>query len=205
MGAAALAGASEMVLILVLGLSGVGKSFVCSKATDILKGKKKSFEIVNYGDVIGEVMGKDPDLFRDITSKKEYSDIQFKAAKRIVKDYGKKDILLTTHGIMETRYGFVFGLVPRVLDMLKPSLIFVVWMQEKRIYEHLERDKGKANRENRETFSLEQIKEMQELEKEVSIQYGFYSDCPVKFVENIERKVDKAAEEIADTILEVVR
>ena len=194
-----------MALILVLGLSGVGKTFVCSKAVDILKRSKKSFEIVNYGDVIGKVMNKDPDLFRAITNKKEYSKIQLKAAKRIVRDYKNKNILLTTHGIMDTRYGLVFGVPPRVLKILNPDLILVLWMSPNKIFAHVKKYKGRGNRKFREEFNLEHIKLMQELEKSVSITYGFANDCPVKFVENIEGRVDEVSKEISNSILEIIK
>lgn len=232
---------NNMVLILVLGLSGVGKSFVCSKAVKILKGNKKSFEtrknskniwrkqkllvfgatetavsagvknlgrffhIVNYGNIIEEITKKDRDLFRQTNTKKQFSSIQLKAAKKIVKDYKNKYILLISHAIMDANYGFVFGAPPKVLKVLNPDLILVLWADPKKIYDHVKKDKSSGDRKFRENLNLEHIKLMQELEKSVSITYGFANDCPVKFVENIEGKADETAREIANTVLEVVR
>ncbi len=195
----------RMSLILVLGLSGVGKTFVCSKAIEILKKKRKKFQIVNYGDIISKITKKDKDFFRIENSKKQYTKIQFDSAKRIVKDYNNKDILLTTHALMNTKYGFVFGLPPKVLDILRPDLILVLWMEPKRVFYHVQKDKENTKRKFREELSLEHIKQMQELERVVCVQYGFYCDCPVKFVENVEGKADTAAQEISRSIFEALK
>jgi adenylate kinase len=186
-------------LVFVLGAQGSGKTTVAKKAMESFKEK---FEIINFGDVLQEIIGSDRDKFRRETSYSDFQSIQEKTAKKIAGMLKEKNIIVTSHGVMFRESGFVPGFPKWVLDHLKPGLIVVIWTKPEDIVKRKQRDEsaGASSERTRDKFGLEVVFEEHDYSKQISFAYSMYCGACVKFIENPEGNPEKAAEELSRAI-----
>lgn len=189
-------------LILVLGMSGVGKSAVIENA---LKEAKEKYDQITFGDFILEQgiklgIGKDRDEVRRSASTVIYKEMQMQAAKAIADLINKKNksIILNSHAIVWLKGGYYPGFPAAILEKLKPDAIILITAKPEDIVKRREKDAGTRARDE---ISLQSITEMQEVSKWACISYGILVGAPVKIIENPEGKIEQAA----DAFLTVIK
>lgn len=186
-------------LVFVLGAQGSGKTTVAKKA---LESVGEDFKIINFGDVLQEIIGSDRDKFRRETSYTDFQEIQEKTAKKIAGMLEDDNVIVTSHGVMYRESGFVPGFPRWVLDHLKPGLIVVIWTKPEDIVKRKERDESAeaSSERTRDKFGLEVVFKEQDYSKQISFAYSMYCGACVNFIENPEGNPEKAADELAKAI-----
>ena len=179
-------------LIFVLGAQGSGKTTVARKA---LESVKDQYEIINFGDVVQEIIGSDRDKARRELSYADFQEIQEKTAIKISDMLKEKNIIVTSHAVMYRDSGFMPGFPKWVLDVLKPGMIAVIWSKPEDITKRKERDEseGASAERTRDKFGLKVVFDEQEYSKNISFAYSMYSGACIKFIENPEGAPEKAA------------
>lgn len=186
-------------LIFVLGAQGSGKTTVTKKA---LVSVKEKYDIVNFGDVLQDIVGSDRDKLRREAEYSDFQSVQEKTAKKISEMLKEKNLIVTSHGVMYRESGFMPGFPKWVLDLLKPGMIVVIWSKPEDIVKRKRRDEkdGVSGERTRDKFGLNVVFDEQEYSKQISFAYSMYSGACVKFIENPEGKPEKAADELAVAI-----
>ena len=186
-------------LIIISGISGVGKSTLLNKALPLLGDKIK---LVNHGDVILRLIrNKYPNIDRDelykFFHKKEYKEAQRESAKEIAKLKENNNILLDTHLVLYVNNVFISGIDREMLAILKPDGIIVITAPITEIFERRVLDKKR----HRPFVSPEQLKRWEQLVNSFTTIMA-YEGIPVFFVENIH--LDKAISDLVNTIEKIL-
>jgi len=189
---------AESKKVIVVGISGVGKTTLVSKIVELLKSKQKSVSVHSFGTVMfeeGRKNGiKDRDELRKLTMEQQ-KNLQKIAAERLSR-LGDDLVIIDTHAFISTNAGFYPGLPNHVLQIIKPSNFISVSARPEEIYNRRMKDTTR----NRDQVSLESIK------KELSVQEAMLSSCsvlsgsPMKTILNAEGKVDEAALAVIEAI-----
>jgi adenylate kinase len=191
-------------LILVLGAQGVGKSVVIEKAIEKLNEK---YEFINFGDFISKTISErgitsDRDKFRREASFDFFKQIQLEVARKIAEITREKNVIITSHAVMYRKSGFFPGFPVYILEILKPSMIVVIYSKPEEIEARKKRDKeaGREINRTRDFVPIEIIKQEQEYSIYIAFAYSMITGSCVKIIENPEGKIDEAANELVDAI-----
>jgi adenylate kinase len=186
-------------LIFLLGAQGSGKTTVAKRALDSVKDK---YEIINFGDILQEIIGSDRDKFRRETKYSDFQTVQKKTAQKIADMLENKNIIVTSHGVLYRESGFMPGFPKWVLDILKPGMIVIIWSKPRDIVKRKQKDEkaGVSLERTRDKFGLDAVFKEQEYSKQISFAYSMYCGACVKIIENPEGHPDRAAKELATAI-----
>jgi len=182
---------------IVVGLPGVGKTTVLNELQRIAKQENFPLKIVNYGTVMlrfAEESVKERDYIRK-TSKNFQFDIQRRAAEEIVEKNPTSDgvLLIDTHMIVKTHFGYLPGIPSYVLSIFKPRLIVMIEAPSKEIISR--RVKDVSGRRRDEVLT-------EDIELEIQVSRMMASACsvlagtPLGVIENIPGAANKAAEQL---------
>jgi len=194
-------------IAIVVGVPGVGKTTVISKAVEMLGDLGYNAEIINYGDVmlkkaveLGLVENRD-EMRKLPVTKQLY--LQRVAAEWISKRSEEVDlILLDTHlfirtprgrwpGISENNIPYLKGVVQLVLIEADPNDISKRRMRDK---SRIRSDYGSVAEIEADQFYNRYMS------TSISIRYG----CPVYILKNEEGRVDEAVEELVKVLERVI-
>ncbi|MCW4017104.1 MAG: AAA family ATPase [Candidatus Bathyarchaeota archaeon] len=180
--------------IIVLGLSGTGKSTVI-RSSDFFK----SFNYIVLGDFIKsigeEATGKtDRDAIRRETRTKAFKQIQREAFKRLQEAAAKNDVIIDTHALVQTKSGLLPGLDFEFLKYVKPDLLVVMEADPEELVKRRKKDQGTLR--NRDVNDLQEIAFIQSLEREAGLVYSVYSAVPFRVINNRDGKIKEAAEDL---------
>lgn len=191
-------------LVLVLGPQGVGKTAVVRRAQEVLeKDFKQKFEIINFGDILQEIVGGDRDEFRRTARLKEFGKVQEKTADRISKMIeDDKSIFLTSHALLWRKAGFVPGFPISVLAKLKPNSIVLIMADPADVISRKLKDElsGKEGKRTRDRVSAENIGREANAEELISYSYAMYTGAPVKTIINKEGRLDEAVAKLVEAV-----
>lgn len=191
-------------LVLVLGPQGVGKTAVVRRAREILEKEfKHKFEIINFGDILQDIVGTDRDEFRRTAHLGEFAKVQEKTAKKIAEMINDdKNIFLTSHAVLWRKAGFFPGFPIPVLAKLKPDSIVLIMADPEDVISRKLKDEisGKAGKRTRDRVSAENIQHEANAEELISYSYSMYTGAPVKTIINKEGRLDEAAMKLVDAI-----
>ena len=114
-----------MVRIVVVAVPGAGKTTILKKLLE----KVPDLKVVNFGDYMFEEAKKgfgisDRDEMRRKLKPRNYKLLQEKAAEAIAKLDG--DLIIDTHAVIKTSFGYYPGLPSRVAEILNPDAIVVL-------------------------------------------------------------------------------
>ena len=184
---------SEMSLNIVVGLSGVGKGTVLEEAQLL---SDTDYKTVNFGDKMMETAEEHGVESRGEMKELEtepYREIQREAAEKIFEMDG--EVIVDTHAAILTPHGYIPGLPKWIIEELNPDKIIMVTAAPQEIWERTQEDDR-----NREHSSPEEIGEYQETAKQMAATDAVLTGAYFKKIENHDGEVEKAAEELLETL-----
>ncbi len=177
--------------VIIGGIPGVGKTTVLSELT------KMGIRVENYGDVMlkeamkmGYVKTRDELRKLPIEIQKE---IQMKASEYLV---SLDEVVIDTHFSIQTPKGFLPGLPPHVLEILKPDLFISIEADPLEIFERRKNDQQR----NRDGDSLDKIRRHLEVNRVYGISYSAITGSIFTIVINENGKQQEAARQIVEAI-----
>lgn len=182
---------------ILVGLSGVGKSTVLEEAMLL---SDKEYEVINYGDRMLETAQKEGlvehrDEMKELDTE-TYRRIQMDAARSIVSDAEDHDVIVDTHASIKTPFGYIPGLPKWTLENLEPSKIIILDADADKVFA---RSQGDDERD-REHDSAEDVREYQDVAREMAAAGSVMTGAYLKIIENKENQAEKAAEELIETL-----
>ena len=187
-------------VVVVTGVPGVGKSTVIEGALKQLKAKGIEYGLMNYGDVMLELMRKregvtDRDEMRKISTG-AYREIQREAAGRIALAAKRKPVLVDTHCLVRKPEGYYPGLPRWVLDELKPESIVIVEATPEEVAGRRTRDV--ARKRDREL--LNEVVEHQMMNRAAAAAYAALTGATVKIIHNRDGGLREAVKEMVEAL-----
>lgn len=184
-------------LNIILGLSGVGKSTVLEEAQLI---SDIDYETVNYGDEMFEV-AKEKGLVDKRDEMKElgvetYKELQKEAAENIFEKAEEQNIILDTHAAIKTPHGYIPGLPKWSIEKLNPDKLVMFTASPQEIFNRSQSD----NDRDREHENVEDIREYQEVAREMASTNAVQTGAYLKIIENKNGRAQEAAKELIETI-----
>lgn len=182
---------------IIVGLSGVGKGTVLEQTMLLAE---KDYKLINYGDKMLEE-AKDEGL---VSSRDEIKDldpetnkkIQKQAAEQIVNESEDNDIIVETHAAIQTPFGYLPGLPKWTVENLNPDKIIMLRASPKSIWRRTQSDDSR----DREHEEVEEIREYQEIAREMASTGAILTGSYLKIIENKDGKAEAAAEELLKTL-----
>lgn len=182
--------------VYVVGVPGVGKTSVIREA---IKYIKYNVQVVSVGDIMEELL-KDRGIKRDEIRKKltikEEEELQIKAFEIVKEKYSNKDIIIDSHFVIQTRYGFKSALIKKVAEIIRPEAIVAIISEP---YEILLRRVSDKSRD-REIEDLRIIEIQQNLTIYYSMLLMYEYDTLLKVIKNQNNLLDVAAREFAEFV-----
>ncbi len=192
---------SKKELIIIAGISGVGKTTVLEEAIKMASERGKNYRVINFGDIMFEI-AKNENLVthRDEMRKlplNEQRNIQRLAAKKIASMSYEENIILDTHITIKTPKGYMPGLPIWVLEELEPTGIVLIEAAPEEIYARRKRD----NNRKRDTEPLERINLHQIYNRYMAASYSMVTGATVDIVKNKEGKILEAVKDLLSILL----
>lgn len=185
--------------IVVVGIPGIGKTTVISRAAGLLRQANQNTEIVVFGTVMFEESKKlglkNRDELRNLSIDEQRS-LQEMAAQKIC-GMQANVLLIDTHLFIRTSEGFYPGLPMQLLNALKPTHFAMIAADAQEVANRRNRDKTRQ----RDLSSIDEIKTELEISRIVISCCSVLSGSPFMIIINKENEIDKAASAIADMII----
>ena len=189
---------AESKKVIIVGISGVGKTSIVSKVLEILKAKKMSASVSIFGTVMFEEAKKKGIKNRDELRKLsvlEQKELQSTAAKKIA-SITDDVVIVDTHAFISTKEGFYPGLPHNVLEILMPDIFIMITARPEEIYNRRMKDTTR----DRDIVSIDAIKKELDVTSAILATCSILCGSPIKMVLNSEGKVDEAAKTIVNGI-----
>jgi adenylate kinase len=186
-------------IVVVTGVPGSGKSTVIDGALKQLKAQGIVYNILNYGDVMLELMREeginDRDEMRKVSTDR-YREIQREAARRIAKAAEQKPIIVDTHCLIKKPEGYYPGLPRWVLEELEPESVIVVEATS----EEIAGRRAKDTTRRRDKELMEEIEEHQLMNRATAAAYAAFSGATVKIIQNRNKGLKNAVSEMVGAL-----
>jgi len=183
-------------IIIVTGVPGSGKSTLIGESLKGLKSRGAEYQVVNYGDVMLELMQSKTGVSdRDDMWKaplNPYVTIQREAARRIAKMARLKPVLVDTHCLVKKPEGYYPGLTKYVLEELQPKSIIVIEAKPEEIAWRRTEDMSRSRAKE----LAEEIDEHQQLNRAAAMAYSAISGASVMIIQNSNKGLKKAVDNI---------
>lgn len=195
--------------VVVVGIPGVGKSTVLSIATKILTERGYTVKLVNFGDYmlnylkkIGETEVRDQIRRLRLNTQLEAQEVAAKAIRRDLETVSRDKFIgiVDTHAVIKTSLGYWPGLPLVILKELRPSVIVVIEANPDEILARQLRDVGRYRKD---LTSIELIRELLQINRYYAVASSVISGAALKFIQNSEGCVEKAAEEFVRVVEEL--
>jgi adenylate kinase len=185
---------------IIVGIPGVGKTTVITRAAELLNKKRKTTTVVVFGTVMFEEAKKRLGLkSRDDMRRMPVEDqrrLQEMAAQRIAEM--KDDIVLVdTHLFINTGEGYYPGLPMRLLNIMKPTNIVMVAADPGEIAERRKTDQTRQ----RDIATAENIQKELDISQVMVVSCSILTGAPFAIIMNSDGRVDEAAANIAKILL----
>jgi adenylate kinase len=185
---------------IIVGIPGVGKTTVITRAAELLNKKRKTTTVVVFGTVMFEEAKKKLGLkSRDDMRRMPVEDqrrLQEMAAQRIAEM--KDDIVLVdTHLFINTGEGYYPGLPMRLLNIMKPTNIVMVAADPGEIAERRKTDQTRQ----RDNATAENIQKELDISQVMVASCSILTGAPFAIIMNSDGRVDEAAANIAKILL----
>jgi len=176
-------------VVIVTGIPGVGKTTVCKEAEALAAEEGLKLKVLNFGDVMVEIMKKSGrPLHRDKLRKMDVSAqkvVQAQAAAKLAKavEEAEGHVIIDTHMIVRTGTGYLPGLPKHVLDVLKPDFLVLIETDPEEIAARRAKDLAAGERE-RDVRVMEELKEELEFSRMVASACSVLTGAPVVIIKN---------------------
>lgn len=188
----------KRVVAIVVGIAGVGKSTVISRAAELLSQKNIKATIIVFGTLMFEEskkMGlKNRDEMRKLSIEDQHH-LQDIAAKRIAQ-MNEEILIIDTHMFINTTEGYYPGIPSRLLEILKPSYLIMIAADPAEIVRRRTTD----NTRDRDIVSLENIRNELEISKAMVATSSVLTGSPFILIANDNGMIDNAASTIVNVL-----
>ena len=188
----------KRVVAIVVGIAGVGKSTVISRAAELLSQKNTRATIIVFGTLMFEEskkMGlKNRDEMRKLSIEDQHL-LQDIAAKRIAQ-MNEEILIIDTHMFINTTEGYYPGIPSRLLEILKPSYLIMIAADPAEIVRRRTTD----NTRDRDIVSLENIRNELEISKAMVATSSVLTGSPFILIANDNGMIDNAASTIVNVL-----
>ncbi|MGI0049111.1 MAG: adenylate kinase [Nitrososphaera sp.] len=182
----------------IVGIPGVGKTTVITRAAEMLNEKRKTTVVV-FGTVMFEEakkMGlKSRDEMRRMPVEQQRR-LQEMAAQRIA-EMRDDIVLVDTHLFINTIEGYYPGLPMRLLNIMKPTNMIMVAADASEIAERRKTDQTRQ----RDIISAENIQKELDISRVMVASCSILTGAPFAIIMNSDGEVDEAAANIAKMLL----
>ncbi|HEV8406073.1 MAG TPA: adenylate kinase [Nitrososphaera sp.] len=182
----------------IVGIPGVGKTTVITRAAEMLNKKRKT-TIVVFGTVMFEEAKKIGLKSRDEMRKmpvEEQRRLQEMAAKHIA-EMNDDILLVDTHLFINTEEGYYPGLPIRLLNIMKPTNMIMVAADAIEIAKRRKTDQTRQ----RDIISAENIQKELDISRMMVASCSILTGAPFAIIMNNDGQVGEAAANIARTLL----
>jgi adenylate kinase len=184
---------------IIVGIPGVGKTTVISRAAELLNQKTKATLVV-FGTLMFEEaktkMGvKHRDEMRSMPVE-EQRRLQEMAARRIA-DMKDDIVLVDTHLFINTSEGYYPGLPMRLLNIMKPTNLVMVAAEPQEIADRRKADQTRQ----RDIISAENIQKELDISRVMVASCSILTGAPFAIIMNNDGKEDEAAANIAKVLI----
>jgi adenylate kinase len=179
---------------IIVGIPGVGKTTVITRAAEMLNQKSKTTVVV-FGTVMFEEAKRMGLKSRDEMRRMPVEDqrrLQEMAAQRIA-DMRDDIVLVDTHLFINTGEGYYPGLPMRLLNIMKPTNLVMVAAEPKEIAERRKTDQTRQ----RDIISADDIQKELDISRVMVASCSILTGAPFAIIMNSDGGVDKAAANIA--------
>jgi len=188
----------KRVVAIVVGIAGVGKSTVISRAAELLRQKNTKSTVIVFGTLMFEEskkMGlKNRDEMRKLSIEDQHL-LQDIAAKRIAQ-MNEEILIIDTHMFINTTEGYYPGIPSRLLEILKPSYLIMIAADPAEIVRRRTTD----NTRDRDIVSLENIRNELEISKAMVATSSVLTGSPFILIANDNGMIDNAASTIVNVL-----
>ena len=188
----------KRVVAIVVGIAGVGKSTVISRAAELLSQKNTKATIIVFGTLMFEEskkMGlKNRDEMRKLSIEDQHL-LQDIAAKRIAQ-MNEEILIIDTHMFINTTEGYYPGIPSRLLEILKPSYLIMIAADPAEIVRRRTTDNTRV----RDIVSLENIRNELEISKAMVATSSVLTGSPFILIANDNGMIDNAASTIVNVL-----
>jgi adenylate kinase len=186
------------VVAIVVGIAGVGKSTVISRAAELLSQKNIKTTVIVFGTLMFEEskkMGlKNRDEMRKLSIEDQHL-LQDKAAQKIAQ-MNEEILIIDTHMFINTIEGYYPGIPSRLLDVLKPAYLIMIAADPAEIVRRRTTD----NTRDRDIVSLENIRNELEISKAMVATSSVLTGSPFILIANDNGMIDNAASTIVNVL-----
>lgn len=184
---------------IIVGIPGVGKTTVISRAAELLNQKTKATVVV-FGTLMFEEAKKKMGIkHRDEMRRMpvdEQRRLQEMAAQRIAEM--KDDIVMVdTHLFINTTEGYYPGLPMRLLSIMKPTNLVMVAADPQEIADRRKADETRQ----RDIISAENVQKELDISRVMVASCSILTGAPFAIIMNTDGKVDEAAANIAKVLI----
>ncbi|HJS68331.1 MAG TPA: adenylate kinase [Nitrososphaera sp.] len=182
----------------IVGIPGVGKTTVITRAAEILNEKRKTTVVV-FGTVMFEEAKKMGLKSRDEMRRmpvEQQRHLQEMAAQRIA-EMRDDIVLVDTHLFINTIEGYYPGLPMRLLNIMKPTNMIMVAANAGEIAERRKTDQTRQ----RDIISAENIQKELDISRVMVASCSILTGAPFAIILNSDGEVDEAAANIAKILL----
>ena len=184
---------------IIVGIPGVGKTTVISRAAELLNQKCKAAVVVFGTLMFEEAKAKMGIAHRDDMRGlpvEEQRRLQEMAAQRIAEM--KDDIVLVdTHLFINTSEGYYPGLPMRLLNIMKPTNLVMIAADPQEIADRRKADQTR----NRDIISAENVQKELDISRVMVASCSILTGAPFAIIMNSDGKIDEAAANIAKMLI----
>ena len=184
---------------IIVGIPGVGKTTVISRAAELLNQKTKATVVVFGTLMLEEAKTKMGVKHRDEMRRmpvEEQRRLQEMAAQRIAEM--KDDIVMVdTHLFINTSEGYYPGLPMRLLSIMKPTNLVMVAADPQEIADRRKADETRQ----RDIITAENVQKELDISRVMVASCSILTGAPFAIIMNNDGKVDEAAANIAKVLI----
>ncbi len=183
---------------IVVGIPGVGKTTLITRAAEMLNQKRKTTVVV-FGTIMFEEAKKVGLKNRDELRKLAVEDqrrLQDLAAQRIT-EMNDDIVIVDTHLFVNTDEGYYPGLPIRLLNIMKPTNMVMVAADPREIAERRKSDQTRQ----RDIVSAENIQKELDISRVMVASCSILTGAPFAIIMNNDGHIDEAAANIAKILL----
>lgn len=175
---------AKMTCLLILGVSGVGKSRVIEASLPLLSKPARHLNVGNY--IVAEMkrghMEVDRDQVTQVSQRAELARARGRAWEQVVRASKTTDALVDSHAIVASGGQIVAGVPNHALRELAPQVIVFVESDPGRILERAKIDLSR--RRASADMSVDSISRFQDLAKTTALYYSLTAECPLTVLSN---------------------
>ena len=191
-------------MVIVTGIPGAGKSTVCRELLALASERDVKVSVLNYGDVMMEIMAeKGRELHRDDIRKMGMAiqkEVQAEAAAKLAEaaERAEGHVIIDTHMIVKTGFGYLPGLPKHVLEALRPDLLVLIEASPQEIAERRPKDADRR----RDVRTIEELEEELAFSRMVASACSVFTGAPVAIIMNRTGRQREAAEQLLKLLVE---